>query len=149
MTQFPAISESAISDQRSAISDYLIPFLVGGVLLAAALLKIQHIWTDPSRFPPTSGWTWFQVILVESELTCCLSLWFGLWPRLTRWAAMLMFACFLGYAISQAIAGVQSCACFGKVEFHPWLAALIDAGLLLRLCVGNLRDGKACGLPGC
>ncbi len=117
----------AISDQR------LIPFIVGSVLLTAALLKAHAIWSDSSFSSAISGSTLFQVVLVEAELACGLALWFGLSPRVTRYAALLMFACFLGAALSQVFSGARSCACFGKVEFHPWLAVALDGGMLILL----------------
>src|SRR5262249_6579631 len=110
-----------------------IPFLVGGVLLAAAILKAQRLLTEPAAGTGLLESTWFQAVLVEVEVACGLALWFGLWPAVTRWASLTLFAAFLGAALSRALTGARSCACFGAVEFSPWLAAFLDIGLFTAL----------------
>lgn len=121
-------------EQRAASSAYsFVPFLVGSVLLVAALFKMQRVWTDSSSASGILESTWFQVIVVEGELACGLALWLGVWPRFLRWSAMLMFAAFFGAAVSQALAGARSCACFGSLEVNPWVAVFLDIGILVVL----------------
>ncbi len=116
-----------------SLSARWVPLLVGGVLLVAAGLKTHRLFSDPSSSSGIFSSHWFQLMLVEAEVACGLALCLGLYPRLTRWAALLLFVCFLGAALSQAAAGATSCACFGNVPLHPWLAVAMDVGLLAAL----------------
>lgn len=115
------------------LSGRWIPLLVGGVLLIAAALKAYSLFTDRVSGPGPLQSSSFQILLIEAELACGLALWLGLWPRLTRWTVMLLFASFFGVALSQAMGGARSCACFGRVEVHPWLAVLLDAAIVVTL----------------
>lgn len=124
--------QAASSKQQAALS-FLTPYLLGGVLLTAALFKIQRLWTDSSSASGIFDSTWFQVVLIESELACGFALWLTLWPRVVRWVAMLMFAAFFGAALSQGLGGARSCACFGNVQLHPWFAVVLDLVLLAAL----------------
>jgi hypothetical protein len=82
---------------------------------------------------------WLQVLLVEAELACGLALCLGLWPRVTRWAAQFLFGSFFAVALSQALGGERSCACFGKLDFHPWFAILLDAAILSALFLWKVQ----------
>ncbi|MCI0377419.1 MAG: hypothetical protein L0215_07425 [Gemmataceae bacterium] len=125
-----------------------VPLLVGGVLLSAALLKAQSLFADS---PVESGIFQarrFQVMLVEAELACGLALWLALWPRVTRWAAMLLFAAFFGVALSQALGGARSCTCFGSnVQVQPWLAVVLDVGMMLALVSWNVARSPVMQRP--
>lgn len=110
-----------------------VPILAGTVLLVAALLKTQRLLTDAPTAASVFETRWFQVALVEAEVACALALWFGFRPALTRRAALLLFGGFLGVALSRALGGARTCACFGNVPLHPWLAVLLDCGVLAAL----------------
>jgi hypothetical protein len=107
--------------------------LVGGVLLVAAFLKAQRLFTDLSASPAVLQSRWFQALLVAAEAACGLALWLRVRPRLMRWVAMLMFAGFLGVTLSQALGGAQSCACFGRIAVSPWKAMILDAAVAVLL----------------
>jgi hypothetical protein len=107
--------------------------MVGGVLLTAAILKAQRLLTEPALGTGLFESRWFQVLLVEGEVGCGLALALGLWPRITRGAALLLFAAFFGVALAKVLSGARSCACFGNVQVRPWLAVLLDAGLVSAL----------------
>ena len=137
---------AASSEQRAASSaSRFVAFLVGSVFLAAALFKIQRLWADSSSASGIFESTWFQVFLVEAELTCGFALWLGLWPRVVRWSAIVMFSTFFGAALSQALGGARSCDCFGAVQIHPWLAVLLDATMLAVLCRWRPRRSETGG----
>ncbi len=62
-----------------------------------------------------------------------LSLIFGL--RADRaWGALVCFVVFAGVATVKALAGAESCGCFGAIAVNPWYTAGFDwiavAGLL-------------------
>ncbi len=87
-------------------------------------------------------------MLVEAELACGLALWLALWPRVTRWAAMLLFAAFFGVALSQALGGARSCTCFGSnVQVQPWLAVGLDVGMVLALVNWNVARSPVMDRP--
>ncbi len=110
-----------------------IPCLVAAVLLTAAVLKAHGLLTDPLAAADIAFF-WLEVALVEIELACGLALVFGIRPQLTRLGAMVLFACFIGVALSKALSGASSCACFGNaVDLHPWFAVAMDLVVLAAL----------------
>jgi hypothetical protein len=113
------------------------PRIVGSVLLTAAALKGHALFINPSSNTTLLQSTWFQAVLVGIEAGCGFALWLLLWPRTTRAVGMLLFAGLFGAALSQGLVGQESCACFGQMQFHPWLAVLLDASMFALLVCWN------------
>jgi len=46
-----------------------------------------------------------------------------------------LFGCFLAVSIANALAGAQSCTCFGEFEVKPWFALILDGAALSALWI--------------
>ena len=102
--------------------------LTGLVLLTAAGLKAyQAIWLEP---PPAGILTHG---LVAFEIALGLWLISGLTRRLAHVAALFCFLIFITVNFSMGHMGYESCGCYGAIEIHPWVSALINLGIILAL----------------
>jgi hypothetical protein len=68
------------------------------------------------------------VVQVELMLGCMLL--FHVAPRLTLKFKAILFSAFACISASRALAGLESCGCFGPVRVHPWHTALLDVGIV-------------------
>lgn len=111
----------------------IVRILIGLILLAAAVLKIAQMATEPTS--DCIGLRCRMVPVAEACLEMMLGLWLlgGLLPALSHMAAAVTFLMFLGIAIHQGVTGKASCGCFGNVSVPPWYTAGLDAGCLLAL----------------
>jgi hypothetical protein len=109
----------------------LAPCVVGLVFLVAGFLKAHDFWeTLPSYSGILGSWQ-FQFALIEIEVALGWSLFFGLLPGFSRSSVIVVLSIFVVWNVSQAIMGARTCACFGKIDLHPWLTAIADSVLLL------------------
>lgn len=76
------------------------------------------------------GLAWVQVLVIEVEIGLAVALVCRFRPLLSRLLAMLLFSIFFGFALSRASAGASSCACFGRFEVPPAVAAILDLLML-------------------
>lgn len=104
----------------------IIATVAGWVLLAAAALK----WLDLNepRGVPT-------VFLIPAELFLGLWLLSGLYARSAQRLAALTFAAFCSFNIWSVINGASACGCFGPVRASPWIALVLDTGVLVGLLI--------------
>jgi hypothetical protein len=103
-----------------------VPIIVGTLLIGAGFLKADRAFTDVS-----DRYTFlFRLGLIELEIVLGLVLVFAVWPRVSRLAALVVFAGFAAAAFVQAVAGVRSCACLGRVEASPWIMGVLDLCVL-------------------
>lgn len=123
--------------------------VVGGVLVAAGMLKGYQLLADPLEvawgwMPPLSWWDvdlvsrllrsrWFSVGLVQFEVLFGLWLVWGFYARLTRLAAIAWFGVLAAVAAFRAFSGEPHCGCFGRLAVAPWHAFALDV-----LAVGAL-----------
>lgn len=116
------------------------------LLLVAALLKAQLLFTDPA-LGVTHGWRWLQAGLVEYELLLAAWLLCGVGLHWGRRIALVTFVGFGCYAFFRGVSGEASCGCYGRVAVSPWWSFGMDAALALSLLVWKPPRGKANGGP--
>jgi hypothetical protein len=82
---------------------------------------------------------------VEFELVFGLWLLVGFCPRGTRRVALACFGVFALVSAGKALAGEDSCGCFGLVVVNPWYSAVLDAGAIVALVFAGpgLRGQKS------
>ena len=103
------------------------------VLLFAAFMKweqlpvIERMGTGLLRNP----WLLACQIIVESAL----ALWLlsGLFPLWSRRAAIAAFSLFTLVTAYKALAGAESCGCFGQFQVNPWITLALDLTILAAL----------------
>lgn len=108
-------------------------WIVAAVLLVAAALKTHGLWTAPTPTATIVASNIFQILLIEIEMGVAIALWMNRYALLAHWGAVGLFTVFSVFAFVQAVAGARSCACFGRLALHPWLAVLLDTGVLALL----------------
>jgi hypothetical protein len=136
-------SEGARCSVFGALAPCLVPTSLSLLLLSAAFLKGYELYAAP--LPETGLWTsgGVRVGVVEAELLLGLWLLSGLWVRAARWTALVAFHIFFTVSLSQALAGQESCGCFGSVPVDPrWTAAL---DLLAILALWRWRPVESLG----
>lgn len=102
--------------------------LAGLVLLTAAGLKAyESVWLDP---PPA---TFLTHALVAWEVLLGLWLVSGLTRRLSHMTAIGCFVIFIIANFAMGNAGYESCGCYGAVQVHPWISAMLNLGMILVL----------------
>jgi hypothetical protein len=123
------------------------PFLLGGLLLAAAGLKIQQQFEPVLPVDGFLSSRWFVVGLICVELFLGWSLILGLKQSLTRRLSLMLFAVFLLYSLSQFAFGAKSCACLGKLEMAPLNMAGFDSVVLGALWAWRPRGVLQSAMP--
>ncbi|MCC5828832.1 MAG: DUF1573 domain-containing protein [Phycisphaeraceae bacterium] len=94
-------------------------------LLGTAVLKWHQVLDDPFANRQ------LLVPVIVGEIIFGLWLLIGAYPRITRYAAILVLLVFAGYNIHQWIHGVAECGCFGLLPVHPSVTLTIDTVFLL------------------
>ena len=108
--------------------------LLGGLLVAAALLKGHELFTLPVANTDLWSYRPFLILQVECELALGLWLLSGLWKRLAWQISLLCFGLFCGVTLYKALTGASSCGCFGTIQLNPWITLLaIDVPAVLML----------------
>jgi integrase len=124
-----------------------VPISLSLLLLTAAFLKGYELYAVP--LPEASVWSSraFRIGVIEAEGFLALWLLSGLGARLARSAALAAFHVFFTVSLSQAVAGKESCGCFGRVPVDPRGTAALDfiAILALWLWRPDVRPGSAMG----
>jgi hypothetical protein len=108
-----------------------VPLSLSLLLLTAAFLKGYELYAVP--LPEAGVWSSRAVRIGAVEAEGFLALWLlsGLWRRGARWGALAAFHVFFTLSLSGALAGEESCGCFGRVAIDPrWTAALDLAAIL-------------------
>jgi len=138
----PAVAHSAklggSSDQAGHFRCRLVSLIVGGVLLAAAGLKLhggpEAVWGD-GFIPPA-----VRLVTLQAELLVGAWLVAG-WARRTAWlTALLLFCGFAAVSAAMGATGQNDCGCFGRTHVSPWVAFALDAA-----CVGLLLLARPLG----
>ncbi|MBQ2682527.1 MAG: DUF1573 domain-containing protein [Thermoguttaceae bacterium] len=109
------------------------------VLLTAASMKTHQLITFPVLGEGILQTRWFQIVLVEFEFTFSLWLLVGIFPRLARWATVLLFGAFFLVSFFKAIAGEESCGCFGAAKVSPWFTTTLDLVLATFAAIAERR----------
>jgi hypothetical protein len=108
---------------------------VGLLLLAAAVMKAHQLATEPTEEKTLLTSRWFLTIWVETEFVLAGWLLSGLWMRL-GWVAVLgCFVVFLMMTAGKALAGEESCGCFGRIRIDPRYTTVLDLMVVAALAV--------------
>lgn len=119
---------------------------VGFVLVAAALLKVSQLLSDPA-VAHING----PILLplqIGAELGLGIAALTGLYWRYMRWLALACFTAFACYSLYLATSGATSCGCFGPVHVHPWWTFLLDVVIVCGLIASLRQNPQTLERPG-
>jgi hypothetical protein len=119
---------------RNLSSSRVVPSFTGLVLIVAALLKTEKLWTDPMSADTPPG-PWGLALLIELEFGLGLGLMSGLCSGLLRKVGLVLFGAFTGVALSRLVGGERSCSCAGRIEILPGLLVIADLVVVAALLV--------------
>ncbi len=130
---------SIICAGRTTWQRYL-DVILGAVLVLAGVLKAQQLLVDTSvgRASGFPRWSLFVAAAFELAFGCWLLV--GLYRRLTRWLALAWFTSLAAVAVTLAVSGAASCACFGDLHTPPWFILLFDVAAVASLWVWSPND---------
>lgn len=120
--------------QPTHISSYdIVRFILGPILLFAAILKGHDIATEASTSSGVLWPRWFSIVLVLTEIIMGVWLLAGVFRARCRLGAIILFAIFTVVSLGEALMGYNSCGCFGAVAVNPWPVAGLDFSALIAL----------------
>jgi hypothetical protein len=128
------MSSPAVSPDRRATGFAILRWIVGLVLMSAAILKAAHR-VDVPLVPDRH----LAIALIAAEWALGVWLIFGLAPRAAHVAALVAFAVFLNVSIHAWRSGYTSCTCFGNFSLHPKWMVLIDLLVIVLLVIFRPR----------
>lgn len=111
------------------------PYLVGSLLLLAAVLKALDLAQHPVSNASFLSTRWFQLAVIEWELFLGIALLLQPTARAMRLVALAMFFAFAAFSLSRAVLGELDCGCFGGMRIHPAISAGISLAALALLAV--------------
>ncbi len=111
----------------------LVRIAVAVVLLVAAGLKTHQLATEPTLDNSILESRWFLMAEVEGEILFGLWLLGGMLPKLTWMATIGCFGVFTCVSLYKALAGFETCGCFGSVKVNPWYTSGFDLAILASL----------------
>jgi hypothetical protein len=118
----------------------LLPSCFCGFLLAAVALKTFYFMeTETIAVGRFAISPWLQIIAVQFELLLIFLFIAGISPLAVWRAAAALFAVFGIFSLARAVAGYDSCGCFGRVKVNPWWTFALDAGIVTMLLI-NRRE---------
>jgi hypothetical protein len=127
----------------------LLPGLIGVVLLATAWLKVLAPADAASVQSAYDIPYWLLAAGIQLELVIGLLLVARVWTPWAWGAAVALFTSFAGISLLRALAGLESCGCFGAIRVNPWVTLAIDVAILGGLWLGRRRffaEAKASSL---
>jgi hypothetical protein len=115
----------------------LVSRVLGLLLLAAAVLKLNGLAIEPVARTGVFSLPEFQLGLVEIE--CALATWllWGISPVASWLSCSLAFALFAAASFYQGWIGQASCGCFGRLSVNPWITFSGDLIALAALVVSR------------
>jgi hypothetical protein len=116
---------------------HVLRFVLGALLLTAALLKAHALATAPLVGSDLFASRWFVLAVVQVELLFGFWLIAGIWPVWAWRTSVALFAVFGAVSLSKALAGEASCGCFGRLTVSPWLTTGLNAAAATVLVWGG------------
>lgn len=102
-------------------------FISAGLMLVlAGTLKAAHIAHDSSASDGLLPTRSLSLAALTAEFALGVLLLSGLFPTISRVAAIAAFALLLAVSAVRSLNGETSCACFGGVAVAPWLTTALD-----------------------
>jgi hypothetical protein len=123
------------------IANQIITVVTGLVLIIAAVLKIDHLLTEP--IISKGFWESWEFFLIQIPLELGLGIWLvcGLFRKAAWMIAVLAFALFIAVTLHKVYIHADSCGCFGRVKVNPWITlSAIDIPLFLGLVIFRPKD---------
>jgi hypothetical protein len=120
---------SGLMQRRLLSSATAIRVGIGTLLLAAALSKTATS-LDPKTTTFATEFPWAVHVLSAAELLLGVLLICGVLGREVWISAVGLFLVFWVFALYRAIAGYETCGCFGQVEINPWWMVFLDSAVL-------------------
>jgi hypothetical protein len=107
-------------------------FIVGGILVSAALLKYQQIIKD--KYSATFDFpVWMVIPLAQLELVLGAMILTGLYAKTCQRLSIVLFVAFGIYNCYSIAHGKTTCNCFGELHVSPTTSLIIDVVALLLL----------------
>lgn len=131
----PAYSSSNAQQNTSRAIDCF----AGAILIASALLKAASPSESATLAAAYGLPTWSSLLLIQLEVVLGVLLITGVAGGAGRIVALLAFVLFACFSAYRALAGYESCGCFGAVQVHPWITFAIDL-LLISVLTWNVRE---------
>lgn len=128
---------------RSFLGEAVMRWIVGGLLVLAAVLKAVELVTVPAAGLVNPLGPYFAPVQVGLELALGLFMWSRYYWRVLRWASLALFISFSGYSLYLALHGAASCGCFGPVHVSPWWMLGLDLAVIAGLLASILRERAA------
>ncbi len=125
------------------IANRIVMTLAGAILIVAALLKSHQLLTEPIL--ADGFWESWLFFVIQIPLELALGIWLmsGLFRKAAWLAGLFAFAVFIGVTLFKAIAGWESCGCFGKIHVDPWITFFaVDIPFFLVLAIFRPRGEK-------
>jgi thiol-disulfide isomerase/thioredoxin len=145
----PSLVDSSSLDSALQRRVTTVPRLIGAFLLATAWLKIL----GPVDAPSVQSYDipyWVLIAGIQLELVLGLLLSVGVRTPWIWSAAVALIASFAGISLIRALAGLESCGCFGAIRVNPWITLGIDLAILVAFCLLRRRffvEAKALSPP--
>jgi len=121
----------------------IVTAVVGLVLIIASVLKIHQLLTEP--IISEGFWESWEFFLIQIPLEMGLGIWLlsGLFKKAAWVVAVLAFGVFIVVTLQKALAGAESCGCFGRVHVDPWITlAMVDVTLFLAMLIFRPKGQK-------
>lgn len=118
---------------KSATGYDVVRFAVALILLVSAALKCHQLATEPIL---EKGWLDSRPLLifaVEFELLLGIWLTAGVLPMLSWATVVVCFGLFACISLGKALAGYETCGCFGAVHVPPIYTGILDTVVLASL----------------
>lgn len=106
---------------------------VGVLLLVTAALKVLHSTESAALQTVYDLPLWLMIGVVQVELIVGLMLISGLWNRSVWLGAITLFTAFAAFSLYRALAGFESCGCFGPLRVSPWATFTLDVAIAVIL----------------
>jgi hypothetical protein len=117
----------------------MLPWLIGSFLLATAWLKVLEPAESASVQSVYDIPYWLLIVGIQLEIAVGFLLVARVWTPWAWGAAVALFASFAGISLLRALAGLESCGCFGAIQVNPWVTFAIDVALIGALWLGRKR----------